>query len=298
MDSNDNSSPESNRSTEPTLEPVTGVKLKVRQIIFGTYTPAGKTFDVVLIFLILSSVIAVMLDSVQSVSPETHRLLRQLEWIFTVLFTIEYAVRLWSAPASIKYARSFYGIIDLLAILPSYLSLLLPGAEYLLVVRALRVLRVFRILKLLSFMDGEQVIRNALINSRHKITVFMVSVGILVVIMGSVIYLIEGEDAGFTSIPTSIYWAIVTLTTVGYGDIVPATPIGKFLASLVMLTGYAIIAVPTGIVTAELTRSQFKQDIQDTQDPDRFCGECGHAGHAPNAKFCDQCGKALPTVEN
>lgn len=225
--------------------------------------------------------------------------MRLLEWIFTFLFTTEYLIRLWSAKSARGYAGSFYGIIDLVAILPTYISLLIPGAEYLLVVRALRVLRVFRILKLLEFIDGENLIRNALWNSRYKITVFLVAVGILVTIVGSLMYLIEGEESGFNSIPHGIYWAVVTLTTVGYGDISPQSPLGQFTATLVMLLGYAIIAVPTGIVTSEIALNSFaerrkKEAARLELQTDRFCGNCGSGDHQADSVYCRQCGTKLP----
>lgn len=276
------------------------LRLRLRQIIFGTYTPLGKAFDIGLILIILASVGAVMLASVPSYQSRFGRELYLLEWGFTLLFTLEYLLRCWTAKSARSYVASFYGLIDLVAILPTYLSLFIPGAEYLLVVRALRVLRVFRILKLLEFIDGENIIRDALWNSRYKITVFLVGVGILVMIVGSLMYLIEGEASGFTSIPRGVYWAVVTLTTVGYGDISPQSPAGQFAASIVMLIGYAIIAVPTGIVTSEIARKQFAarrpEPAREIQN-DRFCGDCGCGDHQADSIYCRQCGARLPEVK-
>jgi voltage-gated potassium channel len=259
---------------------------KVRRIIFGTDTPAGKGFDIILIITIFTSVFAVMLASVAEIQEEWGLWLRGLEWFFTIVFTLEYGFRLWSAQSWSRYAKSFFGIVDFIAIVPTYLSLFIPGAEYLLVIRALRVLRLFRVLKLLQFVDGGNVLRRALWASRHKIIVFLFSVIVLVTIIGSIMYLIEGEEHGFVSIPAGVYWAIVTLTTVGYGDISPQTNIGQFLACIVMLMGYGIIAVPTGIVTAELTRGQ------SLSNP-RVCSKCSAIGHADDAQYCRICSHPL-----
>lgn len=260
-------------------------RLRLHEIIFEADTPAGKLFDVVLILSILVSVAVVMLDSIAALHETYGRLFIQLEWIFTVLFSVEYGLRLSCIGRPLKYAGSFYGIVDLLSILPSYLSLIFPGGQYLLVIRVLRLLRVFRVLKLVQFVGESNYLRQALWASRRKVAVFMFSVFLLMMIFGSVMYLVEGPEHGFTSIPRSIYWAIVTMTTVGYGDISPQTNLGQALASLVMICGYGIIAIPTGIVTSELA---FRKSLS-TQ----ACPQCGAEGHDPNAKFCKSCGAEL-----
>ena len=257
-----------------------------RLIIFEADTPFGKAFDVSLIACILLSVASVMLASVQSVMASYGALFTGLEWFFTIVFTIEYFLRIWSVRQPLYYMRSFYGLVDLAAILPTYISLFVVGAEYLIVIRILRVLRVFRILKLAKYLEGSRVILKALRASRPKITVFIIAVVALVVIIGSLMYLIEGQEHGFSSIPMSIYWAVVTLTTVGYGDMSPETPLGKTLAAIVMIIGYAIIAVPTGIVTAELTRS-------DRSTTTRSCANCSAEAHQDKAHFCYHCGHTL-----
>jgi len=262
-------------------------RLKLHEIIFEADTPAGKWFDVLLIVCILLSVVMVMLDSVSAIQETHGRILLSGEWLFTILFTIEYALRLLSVGRPLAYATSFFGVVDLLAILPTYLSFLIPGAQYLLVIRILRVLRIFRIFKLVQYVGEASLLMQALRASRRKITVFLFTVLTLVTIFGSLIYLIEDPKDGFTSIPKSIYWSIVTLTTVGYGDVSPQTNIGQLLAALIMITGYAIIAVPTGIVTVELSHA-FKRKIS-TQ----ACPECSAEGHDSDAKFCKYCGSGL-----
>jgi voltage-gated potassium channel len=259
----------------------------MRVIIFEADTPAGKLFDVLLIVSILLSVGAVMLDTVEAVQTRYGVWLLTLEWFFTILFTIEYALRLACAPRPLGYARSFFGVVDLLAILPTYASLLLPGSHYLLVIRILRVLRVFRVLKLVQYVGEANVLATALRASRHKILVFLLAILALVVILGSLMYLIEGREHGFSSIPKSIYWAVVTLTTVGYGDVSPQTPLGQGLALLVMIAGYSIIAVPTGIVSVELGQAVRRAT------PGRTCGTCAATGHAADALYCKQCGAPL-----
>ena len=259
----------------------------VRKIIHEADTPSGKAFDVALIIAILASVGVVMLLTV--LGEEWHDTLMKIEWGFTILFTIEYGLRLWSVDSPAKYARSFFGVIDLLAILPTYISAIFPGANYLLVVRAFRVLRIFRILKLIEYVKGARVIMRALRASQAKITVFLMAVLILATIMGAVMYLAEGgPGTKFESIPRSIYWAIVTLTTVGYGDIAPITPVGQFLAAIVMIMGYSIIAVPTGIVSAEIAK------VDGPNAPNtRACPNCGVEGHRLDAKHCHACGDEL-----
>ncbi len=257
-------------------------------IVFESDTPLGKAFDVVLIGAILLSVVAVMLESVEPMRARHFEALRALEWGLTLLFTVEYGLRLVIARSSWRYATSFFGVVDFLAVVPTYVSVLAPGAQYLLVVRLLRVLRVFRVLKLTNYLDEADVLRTAMQASRRKITVFLFAVLTLVVILGSLMYVIEGAANGFTSIPRSIYWAIVTLTTVGYGDISPQTTLGQALAALVMIIGYGIIAVPTGIVTAELTRAGAPRPRR------RVCPTCTLASHDANARFCKHCGTRLP----
>ena len=260
----------------------------LHEIIFEADTPAGKSFDVLLIACILLSVVAVMLDSVHDVRIQYGALLYSIEWFFTILFTIEYILRLFSVGRPAMYATSFFGIVDLLAIVPTYLSLLFPGSQYLLVIRLLRVLRVFRVLKLAQYIGEAGILIQALRASRRKITIFLFVVFTIVIIVGSAMYLIESEENGFTSIPRSVYWAIVTLTTVGYGDISPKTSIGQALAAVVMVMGYAIIAVPTGIMTVEISQAMGKQYVS-TQ----ACPECSAEGHESNAVYCKFCSAKL-----
>ena len=262
---------------------------RLRVIIFEADTPAGKAFDVALLVAILTSVVAVMLDSVASIRAAYGHALDVAEWTFTILFTLEYALRLVCVPIPWHYARSFFGVVDLIAILPSYLSLLLPGAEQLLVIRGLRLLRVFRVFKLAHFLGEASILRKALADSRHKITIFLGTIAILVTILGTAMYLIEGGENGFTSIPAAIYWAVVTMTTVGYGDIAPQTVAGKTLATMVMILGYSIIAVPTGIVTAEIVESAAAARKVTT----RCCAQCMAEGHDADARFCKACGATL-----
>jgi voltage-gated potassium channel len=259
----------------------------IHEIIFEADTKSGRIFDILLIIVILLSVITVMLDSVSNINAAYGEFLYQLEWIYTILFTVEYILRLMSVGRPMKYATSFFGIIDLLAILPTYLSLLFPGTQYLLVIRLLRVLRIFRVLKLVKYLSEARLLGKALRASWRKIAVFLFSVLILVVIFGAMMYVVEGEASGFSSIPISIYWAIVTLTTVGYGDISPQTGLGQILASMIMIIGYSIIAVPTGIVTVEVAQA-YKKGIS-TQ----ACPECSAEGHDADAKYCKYCGTPL-----
>ena len=258
---------------------------KIFIIIFGTDTHAGRNFDIALLYAILLSIVVVMLESVDHIHEEYGTILIISEWIFTGLFTVEYLARIVSIRKPLYYAFSFYGIIDFLSVIPTYLALIFTGGQYLLVIRALRLLRVFRILKLTRYMGEATTLVAALKSSRHKITVFLGAVFTIVVIMGTMMYMIEGGDNGFTSIPRSVYWAIVTLTTVGYGDIAPQTVLGQTLASVIMIMGYAIIAVPTGIVTAELTVQRRRSKVK--------CSKCGIENHAPEAVFCHKCGNQL-----
>ncbi len=269
-------------------------------VIFGHDTRAGRLFDVLLIVAILSSVLVIMLESVASVRSEYGDALRNAEWFFTVLFTAESVTRLWCVGRPLTYAKSPLGVIDVLAVLPTYVSVLFPGGQVLTVVRILRVLRVFRILKLAQYVGETGILVRALKASRYKITIFVLTVVTITVIVGSLMYLIEGPENGFTSIPRGVYWGIVTLTTVGFGDITPQTPWGQALASVVMIMGYGIIAVPTGIVTAELVASARSQDgparSQDgparSQDG-RACPMCHRRGHDADAQHCKWCGMEL-----
>ena len=267
--------------------PLSPRREKLHEIIFEADTPAGKAFDIALLVAIVVSIIAVCLESVASVRDQYGSELRALEWAITILFTIEYILRLSCVANPRRYARSFYGIIDLLSILPSYLSFFIAGSQSLLVIRALRLLRVFRVLKLAHFIGEAKMLRAALHASSRKIIVFLGVVLTLMVIVGSMMYLIEGPDNGFTSIPLSIYWTVVTMTTVGYGDIAPQTILGKILASAVMIMGYGIIAVPTGIVTVELAGSVKNSTRTDA------CSGCGADGHALDASHCKYCGVKL-----
>ncbi len=263
----------------------------LRDIIFGTNTTAGKNFDIALIIMIVASVIAIMLDSVPAIANQYHDTLLIIEWFFTISFTIEYVLRIYSSPKPFNYMRSFFGIIDLLAILPSYLSLFFPSLGYLMIVRILRVIRIFRVLKLMRYLNEANVLMRAIMASRRKIMVFFTLVLSVTCVFGAIMYLIEGPEHGFSSIPKSIYWAIVTITTVGYGDIAPQTVLGQSVAALVMVTGYAVLAVPTGIISAELFR-----DIKTARDT-RQCFACRKSGHEPDASHCKFCGFALEVDE-
>jgi len=257
-------------------------------IIFEHNTRAGRIFDEVLLVMILLSVIVVLTDSVETYRAKHLQTLLALEWLFTILFTIEYIIRILVSPVKGRYIFSFFGIIDLLSIVPTYLSLIFSGAQYLIIIRLLRLMRVFRILKLVKFTQASIYLLHALRHSREKILVFFGTVSIIVTIVGTLMYLIEGPESGFTSIPTSIYWAIVTITTVGFGDITPVTPAGKFVASLLMLIGYAIIAVPTGIITSEMARSRRDEVAA------RSCPSCGFDAFARGSNYCSNCGTKLP----
>jgi voltage-gated potassium channel len=264
-------------------------KNTLHEVIYESETWMGKVFDILLMVSILVSILVVMLDSVQSIHDAYGGWLLVFEWIFTIFFTIEYILRLIVVTKPSRYALSFLGIIDLLAIIPTYLSLFYAGTQYLIVIRALRLLRVFRIFKMWHFMGEGQVLLSAIVGSYRKISIFMLFVTILVIILGSLMYLVEGGQNGFDSIPNSIYWAVVTLTTVGYGDISPVSPLGKFCATIIMLCGYGIIAVPTGIITTEITLAGKRQH----QTSNEACPGCGKTGHAPNANYCDSCGDKL-----
>ncbi len=262
------------------------LKKKLYDIIFEADTPAGKAFDIILLIVILFSILLVMLESVASINLQYGAFLRIAEWVITIIFSIEYITRLYVVHKPLKYAYSFFGIIDLLSILPSYIALFITGGVHgLAVIRALRLLRIFRILKLSRYTNEGKILIDALKESRQKLSVFLFGVLTIVIIVGAIMYIIEGPEHGFTSIPESIYWAIVTITTVGYGDIFPQTDIGKFISSMLMIMGYAIIAIPTGIVTVNLKQ---KKEIT-TQ----VCPYCLKEGHDKDAIYCKYCGKEL-----
>lgn len=265
------------------------VKDKLHRIIFGVDTPAGKAFDVALLILIIASITILMLESVQEINEKWSDLFRNLDWVITGLFTIEYLLRLWAADKRTRYVFSFFGLIDLFSILPLYLGLVITGSHTLAVIRVLRLLRVFRVLKLVQFMGEASKLGRALRTSSRKIVVFMFFVTIVSVFVGTLMYIIEGRVNGFTSIPRSIYWAIVTLTTVGYGDIAPQTTIGQLLAMVLMITGYGVIAVPTGLVTAEIIRDSKVTSKKKHVKIIKKCTSCG-SHEKENAKFCSECG--------
>lgn len=265
-----------------------GWQLRLHETIYESETRAGKIFDITLLACILISILVVMLDSVDTLHAKYGRLFYIIEWIFTIIFTIEYILRLICIRYPHKYVFSALGLIDLLAVLPSYLTVFGVGAHSLLVLRALRLLRIFRIFRLVHFLSEMQFLSIALMNSMRKISIFILFVITTVIILGSVIYLVEGQQNGFTSIPQSIYWAIVTITTVGYGDIAPVTPLGKLIASFIMLLGYGIIAVPTGIVTTEMAIA-----ARSRRQGASACPSCGREGHDHDARFCKFCGGKL-----
>lgn len=262
-------------------------KETVFEVIFEADTPSGKFFDVALIVCILLSVLTVFLESVDLIQQEYGAIFRWLEWTFTILFTIEYFLRIYCVTERSRYIFSFYGLVDLLAILPTYLGLIFTGVHYLVVIRILRILRIFRIFKLTQYTSQAKVLVDALRRSREKVIVFFFSIFALAIIFGAILYIVEGNTNGFTSIPKSVYWAIVTITTVGYGDISPQTPLGQAIASFVMITGYSIIAIPTGIFVAELSQAIKKDNLA------RTCPRCQIHGHEHNANYCYDCGSKL-----
>ena len=264
-------------------------KSQLHEIVYEADTREGKIFDLVIIVAILLSILLVMLESVKSLDAKYHNFFDVSEWIITILFTVEYIVRIISVKRPSSYIFSFYGIIDLLSTIPKYLSLFLGGAHALVALRALRLLRIFRILKLVRFVGATENLGRALVASRYKIFVFISSVLVLCIIIGTMMYLIEGDESGFVSIPISIYWTIVTLTTVGYGDIAPQTPLGQFLASVVMMLGYGIIAIPTGIVSVEMSKDHKIKVHMNTQS----CKNCSADNHKDDARYCYRCGEAL-----
>lgn len=261
---------------------------KIHRVIFGYTSFEGKLFDVVLLVAILASVFVVMLESVKQINEFLGNELRVVEWVFTILFSLEYIARILSSPKPMKYVLSFMGIVDLLSLIPTFLSLFIDGAHALLVIRSIRLIRIFRILKLTRYLGGAQQLGDALWQSRYKIIVFLGSVLCIVVIIGTLMYMIESDDSGFTSIPRSIYWAVVTITTVGYGDIAPQTVMGQFVATMLMIIGYAIIAVPTGIVTQQMIKSEKNLTVS--------CMSCGELNLPKESKFCLSCGE--PVIRN
>lgn len=263
------------------------MKKKIYNIIFEAETPKGKAFDLSLIIIILLSIGVIMLESVDSIKEKIGGLLYILEWIFTAIFTIEYLLRVWVVQHKKKYILSFYGLVDLISVLPMYIGMIFSGAQALLIIRSIRLVRVFRVLKLARFVGEGQVLANALKASRHKITVFLLTVLTSVILAGTLMYMIEGKENGFDNIPISIYWAIVTLTTVGYGDLSPNTPLGQAVASVIMILGYGIIAIPTGIVTAEMAFQKRKEVTTEV------CPNCLSEGHDKDAKHCKFCGTRL-----
>lgn len=282
----------------------TNWRQKLHEIIYEADTPAGKLFDVILLITILASIILVMLESINSFDEKYHTFLNISEWIITILFSIEYIARIVTVKKPLKYILSFYGIIDLLSTIPKYLSLMLAGTHALVALRALRLLRVFRILKLARYLGASNQLANAIKASRAKISVFLFAVLIAAIIFGTIMYLVEGEENGFTNIPKSVYWCIVTLTTVGFGDIAPQTPLGQLIASIIMILGYGIIAVPTGIVSAEYTKATGSNDkkrisdeeqkhLKDLQLNTQCCVNCLSQSHQDGAEFCHKCGCKL-----
>lgn len=269
----------------------TPLQRQLRIIIFGTDTPAGRYFDIVLMICIVLSVTLVYLDTVESVHQDYGNIIQVFEWFFTLLFTIEYGLRLYCATHPILYARSFYGLVDLLSVLPSYLALLIPGANFTLVIRVLRLFRIFRVFKLLRYLSEGNLLLKAIMQSSRKVFLFFFSVSLIIMVLSAVMYIVEGPENGFSSIPKSAYWTIVTITTVGYGDITPKTDLGQAIAAFTMLLGYSIIAIPTGILTAEISQEAGRhRDL-------RSCNQCQKIGHDIEAMYCSRCGCELDKLE-
>lgn len=277
------------RVLDPHLQPATaeGWRLRAFDVIFDTSTRAGRVFDIALMAAIVASVLVTMLDSVAALHARCGGVLRAAEWLFTILFTTEYVMRLVVLARPLRYARSFYGLIDLLAVLPSLVSLIFTGTEQLLGIRVLRILRVFRVLKLARYVGAADQMRDALLRSRRKIFVFIATMLVLITVFGSIMYVVEGTEHGFTSIPRSMYWAAVTMATVGFGDMTPSTALGQFITTIMILIGYGIIAVPTGIYAAEISNTMNRSRTQ------RRCPACGWHGHETNARYCHQCGATM-----
>ncbi|MCH1919712.1 ion transporter [Shewanella sp. A3A] len=274
-------------NTAPAADHDNPLKKKLREVIFGTETPAGRHFDLALIACIICSVALVYLDTVAEIHQAYGTWIYLLEWLFTLIFTVEYGLRLYCSTNPLRYSLSFYGIVDLLSILPSYLALFFPGANMTLVIRVLRLFRIFRVLKLLRYLSEGNMLLRAMLESSRKVFIFFFSVSLIVMVLSAVMYVIEGPANGFTSIPKSVYWTIVTITTVGYGDITPQTSLGQAIAAFTMLLGYSIIAIPTGILTAEIG-----QEINRNRDL-RRCANCLKKGHELAAHYCDNCGSEL-----
>ncbi|AMR79734.1 ion transporter [Cupriavidus nantongensis] len=274
-------------------QPEAGWRQRWYTIIFEADTREGRIFDVALLLAIITSVMIVMLDSLPAVNQRLGGVFTALEWMFTLLFTAEYAMRLLVVRRPWRYALSFYGVIDFISIMPTWLAFFVPELHFLIDVRLLRLLRVFRILKLTVYFEEAEILYRALVNSRRKIFVFLAAVFIITVILGTVMYVVEGPEHGFHSIPVSMYWAVVTLTTTGFGDMVPKTALGQFITSLTILLGYGIIAFPTGIVGAELAASIMKRPLTT-----RTCTHCLTEGHEPDAQYCKHCGSSLPAYQN
>lgn len=281
----------------PHGKPLAGWRLRLYTIIFEADTRAGRWFDKSLIFIILASIAVVMADSVEALHLAHGRAFQAMEWVFTFLFTAEYIARLVCVRHPVKYAGSFFGLIDLLALLPTYLALFFPGLHALIDVRVLRLLRVFRVFKLTAYVAEYQSLARALAASGRKILVFLTAVIMLVLVMGTVMYVVEGRENGYTSIPTSIYWAISTVTTVGFGDITPKTDLGRLISSFMMLLGWGILAVPTGIVTAEMAAHRRLEQADSQVPTTRTCHECLTEGHTPEADYCFNCGARLPPYQ-
>lgn len=265
---------------------------KIYKVIFETDTSAGQRFDILLIYAILLSVLAVMLDSITHIHNQYGYWLFRVEWLFTIIFSLEYLLRIYSSPKPLKYIFSFYGIVDLISIIPSYLALVIPEASYWLVVRLLRVLRIFRVLKMVRYLSEANLLLRSIYQSRRKVLVFFSAVLVLSIIFGSLMFLVEGPENGFTSIPKGIYWTIVTITTVGYGDITPQTVFGQMIATMAMLTGYSIIAIPTGILTVAISNEMTKERNN------LRCSNCARSGHNNDASYCYHCGVKLPESDS
>ncbi|ABI71441.1 ion transporter [Shewanella frigidimarina] len=263
------------------------LKQQLRSVIFGTETPAGKRFDITLMVCIVLSVILIFIDTIEHINSRYGDYISIAEWTFTVFFTVEYILRLYCSLNRLHYARSFFGVVDLVSILPSYLGLIFPGANVALALRVLRLFRVFRVLKLLRYLSDGNLLIKAMMQSSRKVFIFFFSVSLIIMVLSVVMYVVEGPNNGFTSIPKSMYWTVVTITTVGYGDITPQTPLGQGIAALTMLIGYSIIAIPTGILTAEISHEMVR-----TRDL-RKCSNCGKKGHDNDAEYCNHCGSEL-----